>query len=76
MSRKQLLQKVFALVFRTLFKFKQNVLLFTPAARVSFAAGDADKMYMFFSSFSLQSGKAREIQEGTSWRVSWTLLAA
>jgi hypothetical protein len=29
-----------------------------------------------FSLFPLKSGTEREIQEGTSWRVSWLLLAA
>jgi hypothetical protein len=41
-------------------------LLFLPAARVSFAASDALKTYMFFSFSSLQSGKGREASEGTS----------
>jgi hypothetical protein len=41
------LQKLFALVFRAL--FQQKLLLFTPAARVDFAASDAFKTFMFFS---------------------------
>ena len=40
-----------------------------PAARVSKVAGDESKTFMFFSSYSLQSGTEREIQEGTSWRA-------
>jgi hypothetical protein len=41
-SRKSLLQKLFALVFRTL--FQQKLSLFTPAARGSFAASDEEKL--------------------------------
>ena len=44
-----------ALVLRT--PFQQNILLFTPAARGGYVAGDALKIPMFFSFSSLQSGK-------------------
>ena len=54
----------------------KNDFVSSPAARGSCIAGNEETAKMFFLFCSLQSGKKREIQEGTSWRVSWTLLAA
>ena len=48
--------KIFALVLRAL--FQQNVLLFTPAARVSFAASDAfEKIYVFLPNSLCRAAK-------------------
>ena len=47
----------------------KNDFVSSPAARGSCIAGDEETAKMFFLFCSLQSGKKREIQEGTSWRA-------
>ena len=54
----------------------ENFLLSPPAARGSYAAGVALKIYMSFSSVRFAERQKREDPEGKSGRVSWTLLAA
>jgi hypothetical protein len=53
-----------------------QISLSASAARVGYAAGDTVTKNMVFPFSTMQSGTEREIQEGTSWRVSWPLLGA
>jgi hypothetical protein len=59
------LQKLFALILRTLFPY--NILLFTPAARGSFAASDEVKAYMFFSPALFAERQSQGVPRGNAW---------